>query len=405
MINTNLLLSIGFSIVSNFANVVHVPPGLVPRAPEDVSKAIFGNPSSAAYLFVVHKRGSRFRVNEGVVQSFVSPASFFEHPELAHEGMGRSKLDANQVVALTQSTLECLSKRGRPLTGYLPRLEYAGTFHGDPVPFFRVSWISTNSRPMCAARAEVDGRDGSIVALDLWHPDFLDPGLARQIGERVFVPAKTKRVSDRAPTSKVLRSPSAEEALKDIQQWQRFCYWLDLDTGATSTLADVDWGSSIMYTGSWMSTTIPVCRVAFTNGVLFECINHAVLSHFGPDAFFVHDFLRRPRADWERITGVVSFKWEDLALEFQNRLITNAGIPPELLRSAVRVLRHAGAEPGKRGFTRAVVEWRQGRRITQPTDAQTLPLLLAAEFDLVSGKTTWVSLYDRRLVDRQNSLR
>jgi len=46
MIDTNQLLSIAFTLISNFTKVVEIPPDRVPQRRDDLQKIVVGSPRS-----------------------------------------------------------------------------------------------------------------------------------------------------------------------------------------------------------------------------------------------------------------------------------------------------------------------------------------------------------------------
>src|SRR6266516_4568875 len=72
MIDTNALLSIGFSIVAGFSNVVQIPHGAVPTKPEDLRRLVMGGPPPvpAINLHLVDRRGTQFSIRNGSVDGF-----------------------------------------------------------------------------------------------------------------------------------------------------------------------------------------------------------------------------------------------------------------------------------------------------------------------------------------------
>src|SRR2546421_3368995 len=98
MLDTNLLLSIGFSMISNFAQVVHIPAEMIPRSRTDLQRCDIGAPFSPTYLYLVDTSGTRIRIMDGVVRSFASSSSYFEHPELAYKRTGVSTMSSNDVI-------------------------------------------------------------------------------------------------------------------------------------------------------------------------------------------------------------------------------------------------------------------------------------------------------------------
>src|SRR6185295_13042536 len=107
MIATNALLSIGFSIISNFANVVPIPEGYVPQSRSDLQAVVVGSPYSPTDLYLIHKRGTSFWIRDGVVYRYLHPGSLFElqNSDQLYRYEGTSKLTSNDVIRVATETL------------------------------------------------------------------------------------------------------------------------------------------------------------------------------------------------------------------------------------------------------------------------------------------------------------
>jgi len=67
MILTNLLLSFGFSIATNFGHMAALPSDLVPTTPQDLKSYRVGDFHSPANLYLQHNRGTTFAIEDGAV--------------------------------------------------------------------------------------------------------------------------------------------------------------------------------------------------------------------------------------------------------------------------------------------------------------------------------------------------
>src|SRR5271157_5827328 len=112
MVLTNALLSIGFSLIANFTNVVPVPADSVPVRAEDLRQFVVGTYRSPVDLHVVHRRGTIFGIRDGVVYLFEDPGSFSaaQDPAMLPRFTGVAALNSNQIAALATRTVERLVK-------------------------------------------------------------------------------------------------------------------------------------------------------------------------------------------------------------------------------------------------------------------------------------------------------
>lgn len=78
MIDTNVLLSIGLSLISQFTNIVAVPNQAVPASIGDLEKMVVSSPNSPTELHLFHRLGTRFGVRDGAVYDFATPGSCYE---------------------------------------------------------------------------------------------------------------------------------------------------------------------------------------------------------------------------------------------------------------------------------------------------------------------------------------
>jgi len=73
MVNTNELLNIAFAIISNFTQVVELRQDAIPQTTNECEKVVIGSPSSPIEVCLIHKKGVRFNLVDGVVESFQTP--------------------------------------------------------------------------------------------------------------------------------------------------------------------------------------------------------------------------------------------------------------------------------------------------------------------------------------------
>src|SRR5580765_8008716 len=116
MVNTNELLSIAFSLISNFTGVVNVPPQGVPHSPADLTRIGLINPTTRFDLWLVQREGYEYWISDGILQGYASPDSYFRRPKPDEPTRlrGQPTLSSNQVVELATRILSRLGKTGNP---------------------------------------------------------------------------------------------------------------------------------------------------------------------------------------------------------------------------------------------------------------------------------------------------
>ena len=403
MIDTNALLSIAFTLISNFTQVVEVPYHAVPQKTADLESCLIGSPSSPCDLYMVHRKGTEFWIADGVVWAYRSPGSYFnlQDAHLIPKFTGDSALSSNSAIELAATTLRRLIRDGDPLTNGPPRVLYPSS---KRIPFYEVTWPKGNGGLTPTAKVEIDGRTGTIVALNLWDHHFRDPALAQQIKNRVCRPDPVVAPPLKAPRKRVLPYPSKEQAAQAIRNWLLFCQRLGLDPGSNTDLSQIDWEKSSLYAERQISPTIPVCRITFTNKAIFESVGGVVFNHFGSDAFFTNDYLDRPRSAWDAIHGVVAIRWEELADALQRRICQQFKVSPTTFDMLRPFIRNGSADQGKDGLTRTVIDWRRLRapHLDDTVSVEEFPRVFAAEFDLRTGETKFIAFYDLSLICAPN---
>src|SRR3954452_21862682 len=106
--DTNALLSIAFAIVTNFANILELPPQSVPQSKSDLEAYRIGSgPYSPTDVYLRHKSGSEFWIRNGVVRTFETPDSFFnlQDTRLIPKFVGSSQMTTNEVLDLATDTM------------------------------------------------------------------------------------------------------------------------------------------------------------------------------------------------------------------------------------------------------------------------------------------------------------
>ena len=194
MIDTNALLSIAFSLVAQFAQVVKVPQDAIPRTTNDLQSFGIGSPYSPIEVYLIDRKGTQFWIRNGVVQQYISPGTFYYCPGGADylsgaawvsQFTGRAALSSNEVVALSQRLLSRLAKSPWPPPDFkpVPEVDHPGPLpDGRGIPFYWVHWVRKEISLTAVTDVEIDARSGAVVELCV---DFADWSFARTISNRV----------------------------------------------------------------------------------------------------------------------------------------------------------------------------------------------------------------------------
>lgn len=420
MILTNTLLSIGFSIVSNFANVVPIPPEQLPTRVEDCQQVgVILPPLVWSFdLGLIHKRGTFFHISNGAVFIYRSAGSYAgaQYPEEIPRFTGLASLSTNQVVELATRTVERLVKKGpNPIAGLPPKVFHEGNeeYRGDgkksefygKIPFYTVTWPDRTRMAgfETAALVEIDARNGSITQVQLWDEAFEDQALLQVISNRVYLPDPPKAdAGARAPAVLPhLPPPATNEVQRGIESWHWLCRQLSVPLGPATNLAAVnwEWDKTYMYTNQFLPGVPVSFIVRFTNGACFCAVRGAVANilSMGPEPSAV------PK-------GTVKYRWQDLCNGFEQALVEKLGIPRQCFaayRPIPPTVPHEGSryhgeayppppEVGRRGYKIVRVEW---------TDAKEgWPIggfvpRFHADFDLETGALVHVAIVDPDMVE------
>jgi hypothetical protein len=188
MIDTNQLLSIAFSLISQFANVVEIPPDHVPTSQKDIIKLTIGSPGSPLDTYLVTRRGESFWIWNGIVARYESPDSYYlsQNFEALSRLAGPATISSNQAIEKATQVMKRLAKAGKPLDGVTPQFKAS---QAENVHFYNVTWPVENSVHSAGlGEIEIDGRTGRVVFLQLWDRDFYDFAFAAEISNRVYKP-------------------------------------------------------------------------------------------------------------------------------------------------------------------------------------------------------------------------
>lgn len=395
MVNTNELLSVAFAIISNFTQIVELRQDAIPRAINDCKKIVVGSPGSPIEICLIHKKGTRFNIIDGVVESFETPGSYGLSQGVgpAEKFTGTPRLSSNEVMALATNTLRRLAKSGDPIASVAPRVQGPSRAEdGKTIPFYRITWPCTNLPYLdTTADIEIDAENKQITYLWLPHPGFHDLLFAHQISDRVYKPEPPVE-RKRAPIPRDLYPlPSTNEVSLALTNMLAFCARLGFDPGTNVDLSAVDWRRSMLYTNTAVSRVMRVCQVRFRNGACFESIDGFVFGYFSHDACFSGFYDERPKEEWQRFVGPKTKEWIDLARDLEGSLERRLRVPKRVLSEYEPILHLDGAK-----LARCVVNWRKRDQAQNAEDDLRTPF--AAEFDLTSGQIKWIYFEDMRLL-------
>lgn len=278
MVDTNLILSIGFTIISNFAATVPVPMADVPRSAANVQKVMIGSPSRPDDLFLWEANGARFTVSDGTVEYFESPGSYFHRrgfrdiPRVSSKDALTRDLTEDLALKLASNALQKLIRTTNTLAGLVPRTSHVGPSSKGFAPFFQFEWPPLTRSPH-GATVEVNGRTGKIVFVQLLDTVFRN-SQKEDISDGAFAPEKTEVIASHVATSVkgYYAQPTTNDVRKAIQSWLSLCAKLGVPPGTETNLADVNWDRTWLYTNEEISATLPVCQIRFQNGACFESI-------------------------------------------------------------------------------------------------------------------------------------
>jgi hypothetical protein len=398
MLDTNLLLAVAFPLVSNFAQIVHIPESSVPHSAQDLVQTVVGSPASPVDLYLKHRDGTEFWLRGGAVGGYSSPHSYFalQEPELLQEYTGNARLNATQALQAASKVFGDLVKRGNPATNGPPTVHEAGFYKGQRIPFFRIVWPNGNGGKSNTASFEVDGRDGRIVRLQLWDWDFFDVAFQKDLANKV----NAANVDSPKKIDKPQRPhPSREAVLGAIGTWLRLCQKLGLDPGVNTNIDQVSWRETYLYTNSAPFPVELTSRVTFTNGAFFDFMHGAAFNHFSADACFQAKYMDNPDAGWSQFQGLVQHNWQELASKFESRIGSDLHLTKGLYAKSYPFPRFLGAERGQTGLSRALVYWHRAPPSPGADGAlEDVYSYFSAEFDLQTGRVKSVEFHDPKMI-------
>jgi len=382
MIDTNLLLAVAFSMVTNFTSVVPVPESDIPKSPQDLRIYRLGTVNSPVDAMVAGPTGAPYWLMGGVVQYFNSPQNYFreQSPERIGNYAGSPTLTSNQVVQVASDTLKRLAKSSS-MPNLAPRVAQAGVYKGKRVPFYRVEWPPvTRQGGTVGAEIDVDARSGKIVLVHLLDVAFLDPAAARRIRDQVY----TADSSPKRNSWPVAPRPTPDQVSRAITNWLMLCARLQIPTEPNVGLSDVNWNETSLARLMPYSSAGPACFVRFTNGVGFLSLDGTVILHTS--------------GRMQDRKGRVVNNWRDLSKKLERTLVERLAFRPEELAPFSPEPEAVPPAVGTEGTRALWVKWRE-----TPLSRNYLPTSerkpgFAAEFDLETGQMRSIKFDDPSLI-------
>jgi len=411
IIDTNALLSIALSLATQFTNTVPTPSQVIPAGTNNVRQYLIGSPRSPLDVYFTLHNGVEFWIEDGAITQFRTPGSYFslQEPERVPKFLGSPQFTSNQVFEIAERTMRRLIKSGEPLAGLEPKIQAAGHYKGQAIPFYEVSWPVKNTGYREAASIEIDARTGGVTSLMLWHVGFRDTAFAQKVSNQVAKaetpvksPGKSVLLGNQNPKFRqVFPVPPTNVVEKAISHWLTVCQKLRIEPGKQTNLTDVDWEASGLFSWDIASTNQASCRVRFHNGTQFDSLDSLVLGHLSWDACFKDDWQARPHEQWKEFEGFIGKNWEDLAKQFTRLLIETYSIPEELLGKYDPGPFSRPPELGSIAIRRFWVHWREWPRDLNPEEfisVEESKLGLMVEFDLQTGEVKGFGFKDPELL-------
>jgi hypothetical protein len=415
MIDTNTLLSIGFSLLAQFTNVVRLPTDVVPQQPGHLQRYLIGTPNSPIDLFLAHSGGTSFLISHGIVQRVLSPKSFFhlQDPKSLNKFIGEPVLSLTQITNIAVTVVKRLANHNPHFLQQVPVIKCGPTLAQGTVPFYQIHWpVDQNTSFAYAAKVEIDARRGEIVFLDLRDPVFYNETYEINISNRVYkglvgkvLTSNTLR-SLKEPASSLLSSntlamerPSATRVATAITNWLDVCRRLKIQPGPDTNLADVDWSRTCLYRYARISTDQLICRTCFSNGTQFDSLDGYVLNHASSDQYYVGNWQWKSTNEEKQFYGTNVYRWQALVVDFERCLNDEFGVLQSDLSSYKAVPSIGLTDVGSVGRTRVQVEWCPWRYGAKRLPAESSRPVLIVEFDLQTGQVKGYGFRDSKLFE------
>lgn len=410
IINTNALISLSVSVVTNFAQLVGIGDYRVPADRTELSQCMIGDGVSPTAVYFEDQSGYRFWVRNGVVWRFSAPGSFENwnrNPARIGVSSEDAKLSTNQAVKIASETVTRLAKGWNPTVQRTPVVVTPQRVRGEQPPFYFVSWPTTNPFPLIrwSAFVEMDARNGKITFVELKDRGFNDYAKSIEISNRVCTVhvdlGTTPEVTLQQHLPQKLCIPTAIEVQQGIKSWLWLCAQLGISPGNQTNLASINWEQTFTYTDAVVSARSPIVQVVFTNSSGFSCLDGVAFSHVSSDSCFASPSGGRSQEQWNLFRGPINKSWKDLSSDLQKSLEEKLLIPAEVFSTFVPSPDREPPDVGTEGkIKRLVIEWRKW----PPHKGSFIPvedtnLGFSAEFDLENGRLVWISFWDRTFLN------
>jgi hypothetical protein len=403
MVLTNLLLGVGFTLISNFSNSVGMPGRDVPKVVEDLRYYAVGAFESPVNMYLISRDGASFWIKKGAVTGYASPDSYHytgANSRSLDPYMGEASLDRQQATELAIRVIKRLAKNGDPFPGLPPKQHPLEDYKGKPIPFYWFTWVKTNSifeQGYAAACVEVDARTSQITYVNLFDEAFYDRPFEQDLKNRFSTPEKPPtNVISRTPP-RVLPLPSTNEVLKALQGLPWFCHKFGFSTGSGRAFGDINWSNTCVFPDPRISAATNLCELAFRDNSRFTSIDGVGICYCAGDACFVEGWDVRSAEGWIPFKGKVTKRWEDLARGLEE-LLVGIGMSKEQLAPYFAQPRFNFPGSGTNSLKRVLVDWRDWKG---PADYKgrtvmisETKLALSAEFDLETGELKSIDFFD-----------
>jgi len=394
MIDTNVLLSIGLSLIQTFNGVVPAYRGAVPRTVDDLRTVHAGYPGSTE-LYVIDRRGTEYWVAKGAICGYRCADSYFDVQDLRNleAFKGETAMSSNEAVEAATRVLLKLATTSNALDGC--KLHYKSAASG--FPFFEIYWLSNSGRRGPVAKVEIDGRSREIVSLLLFGAWFQNPDIENRIRREAFpgytnlLELAASKFGEQFPeiAADLLR-PAPEYVATAAENARSLAQAIGFSPGSAFDVAQVDWRRTTMGMDGTLSGDAPVCRIVFRDDSCIDAIDGRVFTIYGRDRLYGRSIAND---DWRTTDGDISEicqnKAKDLFSGIERAFSISARPDAELTLGPPFV---RGMTSSNRP-TRALLQWyaRPDRSIRK------LPAL-EAEFDLATGFLTYISFSGSNLI-------
>jgi hypothetical protein len=393
MIATNILLNIGFSMVTAFAHVLSIPDEDIPKGTNDLYRYIAGLPTPTS-LYLYTTNGASFEIGHGMVEMFSTRHSYFvsQNPSETPRFEGKAIITSNEVVEFASAILQGLIKRGDPLANCTTNLICAG----GEIPFYKIQWFRKGQYRDRIADIEIDGRSKRVVYLTLWDYRFADPAYDEKIKSLVYTrdPSEPSFQTNKFPIQGLeIPRPTTNYVIAAIRNAVDFCHRANFETQPEVNLEGVDWSRTCLFMDPFLTSldtehllSSPFCQLHFKDGAYCESINGIVICFYTKDAANGGS-LRRTPDDWKRIIGPVNKDWKELTESLRRTLVAQFCIPAgELARMKMipptLTLRYMGDE---QPWRQVQINWFSGWM--RPPEGFEPLWDISAEFELINGRT------------------